>query len=213
MERHDPFTRSKPEENLTMTAWTSTELRHIGAARELQIASMRADGTLRPWVPVWVVCAAEHIYVRTWYRRKTGWFGHVLDSRRAGIRVPGLEAGVTVEDIGEGTDVLRAGIDAAYRAKYGPGDGTSRMVADAAAAATLRLSPAPEPPAQGRRFAPEDLEDIKRSSRSRSTGTVPASVTRLTARRTGRATKASPSTPWAITRPGSKTLAGAASRR
>lgn len=130
-----------------MTAWTPAELRHIGAARELQIASMRADGTLRPWVPVWVVCVGEQIYVRTWYRRKTGWFGHVLDSRRARIRVPGLEAEVTVEDVGQGIDALRVGIDAAYRAKYGPDGGTSRMVADAAAAATLRLSRAPEPPA------------------------------------------------------------------
>lgn len=130
-----------------MTAWTPAELRHIGAARELQIASMRADGSLRPWVPVWVVCAGEQIYVRTWYRRKTGWFGHVLDSRRARIRVPGLEAEVTVEDVGQGTDALRADIDAAYRAKYGPDGSTSRMVADAAAAATLRLSRAPEPPA------------------------------------------------------------------
>ena len=35
-------------------AWSPVELREINAARELDIASRRADGTLRQWVPVWV---------------------------------------------------------------------------------------------------------------------------------------------------------------
>jgi len=77
-------------EVLTMTAaWTAEELQRIGAAHELQIASMRTDGTLRRWVPIWVVSADGQVYVRTWYRRDTGWFGQVLASHRARIRVPG----------------------------------------------------------------------------------------------------------------------------
>ena len=124
-----------------MTAtWTAEELQRIGAAHELQIASRRTDGTLRRWVPIWVVSTDGQVYVRTWYRRDTGWFGQVLASHRARIRVPGLEAGVAIEDVGEGLPELRAGIDAAYRAKYGRYGGTERMVTDEAAAATLRLS-------------------------------------------------------------------------
>ena len=122
-------------------AWSPAELQGIDAARELQIASRRADGTLRRWVPVWVVSTGGLVYVRTWYRRDTGWFGQVLASRRARIRVPGLEADVTVEDVGEGTPELRAGVNAAYEAKYGPGGAIERMVSAEAAAATLRLSP------------------------------------------------------------------------
>jgi hypothetical protein len=64
-----------------------------------------------------------------------------LASRRARIRVPGLEADVEVEDVGEGTPELRAGVSAAYETKYGCGGGTERMVSAEAAAATLRLSP------------------------------------------------------------------------
>lgn len=125
-----------------MTAsWSTEELQRIGAAHELQIASRRADRTLRRWVPIWVVSVGGQVYVRTWYRRDTGWFGHVLATHRACIRVPCLEVDVAVEDIGEGTPELRAGIDAAYRAKYGRGGGTERMVTAEAAAATLRLSP------------------------------------------------------------------------
>ena len=120
--------------------WTPDELQRIGGAPELEIASRRADGVLRRWVPIWVVSTGGQVYVRTWYRRETGWFGQVLASHRARIRVPCLEADVAVEDVGAGTPGLRAGIDDAYCAKYGRFGGTERMVADEAAAATLRLS-------------------------------------------------------------------------
>jgi len=82
-----------------MTAgWSREELERIGRAEELEIAAKRADGTLQRWVPIWVVCVGEQVFVRTWYRRDSGWFGHVLDSRRARLRVPGLEADVAVEE-------------------------------------------------------------------------------------------------------------------
>lgn len=121
--------------------WTAEELQRIGVAHELEIATRRADGTLRRWVPIWVVSTGGQVYVRTWYRRDTGWFGQVLATPRARIRVPGLEADVVVGDIGVGTPEVRAGVDAAYQAKYGRHGGTERMVTDEAAAATLRLSP------------------------------------------------------------------------
>jgi hypothetical protein len=127
-----------------MTAvWSPAELQRINASPELQIASRRADGSLRQWVPIWVVSTGGLVYVRTWYRRGTGWFGHVLTLRRARIRVPGLEADVGVEDVGEGTPELRASVNAAYETKYGSGGGTERMVSAEAAVATLRLNESP----------------------------------------------------------------------
>ena len=121
--------------------WTPDELERIGSAAELGIAVKRTDGTLQRWVPIWAVSVGEHVYVRIWHRRDTGWFGHVVKSRRARIRVPGLEAAVAVDDVGEGSAQLRADVDAAYRAKYGSYGSSSvdAMVAEAAAAATLQL--------------------------------------------------------------------------
>jgi hypothetical protein len=127
-----------------MTAtWTPEQLQRIDGSDELEIASRGGDGTLRPFVPIWVVRVDDQVYVRTWHRRATGWFGRVLDARRARVRVPGLEADVVVEDVGAGPGELRSQVDAAYRAKYGRyGDGTvGQMVADEAVAATLRLTP------------------------------------------------------------------------
>jgi Uncharacterized protein conserved in bacteria (DUF2255) len=52
----------------------------------------------------------------------------------------GLEAGVVVTDVGEGSPGLRDSVDAAYRSKYGDSGSTS-MVGASAAATTLRLDP------------------------------------------------------------------------
>jgi hypothetical protein len=125
-------------------AWPPDELERIGRAEELHIATSRADGTLRREVPVWVVTADGQVYVRTWYRRDNGWFGHAVESRRAYISVPGLAADVAIEDVGTDGAELRASIDAAYRAKHGRYGETTvdRMVTDDAAATTLRLVPA-----------------------------------------------------------------------
>jgi hypothetical protein len=125
-------------------AWSPDELERIGPAEELHIATSRADGTLRRAVPIWVVAVSGQVYVRTWYRRDGGWFGQAVDSRRARIRVPSLEADITIEDLGDDQAELRASIDAAYRAKYGRYGETTvdRMVSDDAAASTLRLIPA-----------------------------------------------------------------------
>lgn len=114
---------------------TPEELTLVCAAEELEIAARR-------WTPIWVVCVGAHPYVRSWYRRDTGWFAHVLKAGRAAVRVPGLEIDVTVEDIGALPAGLRSDIDAAYRTKYGRygAGGVGPMVTDAAAATTLRLS-------------------------------------------------------------------------
>jgi hypothetical protein len=124
-------------------AWSPDELERIGTAEELEIATSRADGTRRRAVPIWVVSVSGQVYVRTWYRRDSGWFGHAVDSRRARIRVPGLEVDIAIEDVGDDQAELRASVDAAYRAKYGRYGETSmdRMVTDDAAASTLRLIP------------------------------------------------------------------------
>jgi hypothetical protein len=121
-------------------SWSGEQLDQIGRSGELQIASRRTDGSLRRSVPIWVVCVDDGVYVRTWYRRTTGWFGHVLDLPQARIRVPGLEIDVMVADVGRGSAGLRANVDAAYRKKYGH-FGHQSMVTDDAAATTLRLDP------------------------------------------------------------------------
>ena len=128
--------------------WTPDQLTRIDGSDELEIAARRVDGTLWRWTPIWVVRVDGQVYVRTWHRRRSGWFGAVVDSGRARVRVPGLETAVSVADVGAGPGDLRARVDQAYRAKYGRyGDGSvGPMIADEAAVATLRLTPEPDSP-------------------------------------------------------------------
>jgi len=125
-------------------AWTPGQLQRIARARELDIASPAADGRAQRWLPIWVVCVDDQVDVRTWYRRRTGWFGRVTRTGAARVRVPGVELDVVVADLGDEDPSLRAAVDHAYRDKYGtPGDDSvAGMIADASAATTLRLTPA-----------------------------------------------------------------------
>jgi hypothetical protein len=57
-----------------MAAWTSDELTKIEAADELEIASLRRDGTLRNPVTIWVVRLGDDLYVRSVNGRTGAWF-------------------------------------------------------------------------------------------------------------------------------------------
>jgi len=46
-----------------VSTWIDGELRHFGAAIELQLASRRDDGTLRPYTTMWVVRVGDDLYI------------------------------------------------------------------------------------------------------------------------------------------------------
>jgi hypothetical protein len=98
-----------------MTTWTNEELSRIGEAQELQLASERPDGTMRPYVTMWVVRAGDNLYVRSAYGANNPWFRRATASGDGRIRAGGLERDVTFAK--PGPDVHGA-IDAAYHAKY-----------------------------------------------------------------------------------------------
>ncbi|MCD2195131.1 DUF2255 family protein [Actinomycetospora endophytica] len=121
-------------------SWAPEQLERIDSSDELRIAARRDDGSLSRALPIWVVRVGDDVYVRTWHRRETGWFGRVVRTGRARVSVPGVEADVAVEDVGA---ARRAEVDAAYQDKYGRyGRSTvDAMVGEAAAASTLRFVP------------------------------------------------------------------------
>src|SRR5690242_2690450 len=98
-----------------MTTWTSDELTRIGRAEELQLTSVRPDGTLRPYVTMWVVRAGDDLYVRSAYGPNNPWFRRAKASGAGRIRAGGLERDVT---FAEAAPDVHAAIDAAYHAKY-----------------------------------------------------------------------------------------------
>ena len=99
-----------------MSAWTSDELKKIGTAEELQIASLRADGTLRKPVIIWVVRLGDDLYVRSVNGRTSGWFRGVQTRHEGHIQAGGVEKDVTFVE--ETDSAINDQIDAAYRTKY-----------------------------------------------------------------------------------------------
>ena len=99
-----------------MSQWTSDELAKIGRAEELQIASLRRDGTQRNRVTVWVVRHGDSLYVRSVKGRNGSWFRGVQETHQGRVGAGGIQKDVTFVDTDHGVDHE---IDAAYRAKYG----------------------------------------------------------------------------------------------
>jgi hypothetical protein len=126
-----------------MGKWTEEELTQIGSSPELQVASLRSDGTLRPFVTIWVVRADDDVYVRSAYGSDNGWYRRAKSSGSGRIRVGGIERDVTFAVAAHDNQVA---IDAAYHAKYdrhGPAI-VNTVVGERAAEATLRLVPRAE---------------------------------------------------------------------
>lgn len=120
--------------------WTRDELSRIGGARELQVSSRRPDGTLRPYVTIWVVRADDDIYVRSAYGPNNGWFRRAQASGVGRIRAGGVERDVTFT---EPPADAHPDIDAAYHAKYdryGPAI-VGSVVGEQATKVTLRVAP------------------------------------------------------------------------
>jgi hypothetical protein len=125
-----------------MGTWTTEDLDRIGRTEELQLASLRTDGTLRPYVTMWVVRAGDELYVRSAYGPDNPWYRRAKASGAGRIRAGGMERDVTFAEADTDAGV-HAAIDAAYHAKYdrhGPAI-VGTVVGDKAAAVTIQLLP------------------------------------------------------------------------
>ena len=122
-----------------MTAWTSNELSKIGAAEELQIASLRRDGTQRTPVTIWVVRHGDDLYVRSVNGRTAAWFRGTQARHEGHIQAGGVDKDVRFVEADDRNDE----IDAAYRTKYHryAASFTDSIVSPEARAATLKLVP------------------------------------------------------------------------
>ncbi len=123
-----------------MNSWASEELNKIEKAEELQIASLRRDGTLRKPVIIWVVHIGYDLYVRSVNGRTSAWFRGVQNCHEGHIRAGGVDKDVNfVEE--SGSDI-NDHIDTAYSTKYRRyASIVNSMVTHAVRAATIKIVP------------------------------------------------------------------------
>lgn len=123
-----------------MMSWTSDELDRIGTAEELEIATLRDDGTLRNPVTIWVVRVGDDLYVRSYRGRAGAWFRGVQARHEGRIWAGGVEKDVSFVE--EADPTVNDQIHAAYRAKYRRyPQYVSPMLTPEVRATTLKLAP------------------------------------------------------------------------
>ena len=124
-----------------MSTWTDNELNKIGNAEELQIASLRQDGTSRKPRIIWVVRLGNDIYVRSVNGRTSDWFRGVQTRHEGHIRAGGVDKDVTFVE--EADPDINNQIDAAYRTMYRGYAASiiSHIVSPEARSATIKLVP------------------------------------------------------------------------
>jgi len=98
-----------------MSAWTADELARIGGAGELDIATRRANGTLRTPRIVWVVRLGDGLYVRSVNGPDAAWYRGTRTRMQGHVRSGGIDTDVAFVDADHGLDDA---LDEAYRTKY-----------------------------------------------------------------------------------------------
>ena len=123
--------------------WSPDNVQSIGASEELQLASRRPDGSLRPFVTMWVVRAGDDLYIRSAHGPGNPWYRRATASGAGRIRAGGIEWDVS---FAYAAAEAQGDIDAAYHAKYdryGPRIVGSVTGPDAYQV-TIRLIPQPD---------------------------------------------------------------------
>jgi hypothetical protein len=123
-----------------MSGWTDADLATFGGSDEIEVTSLREDGTTRAFTTIWIARLGDELYVRSAYGPENGWFRRAKASGVGRIRAKGHEQDVAFEVPGSEVDAPLTG---AYHGKYDRyGQAIVGTVVSAEAArSTLRLVP------------------------------------------------------------------------
>ena len=121
--------------------WSDEQLDGLGRAGDIDIAPRREDGVLRRPTTIWLVRVGDELFIRSYRGPDGGWYRDAIRTGRGRVSVGAVGHDVVFEPA---SDVDQAGVDDAYRAKYGRSSYVDAMVTNDAAATTLRLAPALE---------------------------------------------------------------------
>jgi hypothetical protein len=121
-----------------MTTWTPEDQTLLSETYSLALTA--GDGDL-PGVELGMVVVDGELYVRAYRGVRSRWYRAAREHGHGRIQVGGVGRDVLLETRGL---ELPAGIEAAFRGKYGQ-PAEALVASDEARAATIRIDPAPTP--------------------------------------------------------------------
>jgi hypothetical protein len=93
------------------TTWPADDLTRLGGAEQVDISTRRRDGSLRPFVPIWIVSVDGALYVRSYRGTGGAWYRHASTDPDGAIKTSGLQRDVT---FAPADPAARDEVDAAY---------------------------------------------------------------------------------------------------
>ena len=126
-----------------MTSWSLDDLDQLGGAGEVEVSSVRRDGSLSRPRTVWIVCVGDRLYLRSVNGPDAAWYRLARTFHQGRIEARGVARDVTWIDVNatEHPDVDRA-IDAEYARKYqGSTAAIAHINSPLARTTTMRVEP------------------------------------------------------------------------
>jgi hypothetical protein len=118
----------------------SGSLEHLADVQEIDIGFRRPDGSTGS-TPVWVVQAGDEIFVRSRNGPRGGWYRRLRALPDGEVRHQGHVHPVHAEPVADESTL--AAVTHAYASKYARSPYVGSLLTEAAASATLRLTPTP----------------------------------------------------------------------
>ena len=126
-----------------MSTWSQDDLDRLGGAEEVEVSSVRRDGSLSPKRTVWIVRVGDQLYLRSVNGPDGAWYRLTRAFHQGRIEASGVARDVTWVDVdaAEKPDVDPA-VDAEYARKYrGATSAIAHITSPLARATIMRVEP------------------------------------------------------------------------
>ncbi len=126
-----------------MSIWSQDDLDRLGGAGEVEVSSVRRDGSLSRTRTVWIVRVGDELYLRSVNGPDAAWYRLTMTFHQGRIPACGVARDVTWIDVNAtGQPDVDPAVDAEYARKYqGSTAAIARINSPAARATTMRVEP------------------------------------------------------------------------
>jgi hypothetical protein len=126
-----------------VSAWSQDDLDRLGAAGEVEVSSVRRDGSLSRTRTVWIVRVGDQLYLRSVNGPDGAWYRLTRASHQGRIEARGVVRDVTWVDVAAaGQPDVDPAVDAEYARKYGGATSAiAHITSPLARATTMRAEP------------------------------------------------------------------------